>query len=129
MRIPNETISIVLESEDGNAEFTFQKAKYNEVIKYTSPLLDSERNADGSLKDLPAFNKAWREYRAFMFGTCTSVSGIVNPDESPVTVEQVRAQEFQPDMANKIWDALQAVTSGGGASEKNEPSPEGQSSD
>ena len=129
MRIPKQTLTIVLESPDGNAVLEFDRLRYPLYERVISAMDAVPRDESGGIKDESAFNRAFRESRKALFGTCIKVTGLENPDGSPVTPEQVAAQDLYSDVLGQILTGLQAAIAKGGAAEKNEPSPGEPSSD
>jgi hypothetical protein len=120
MKIPAKTVTVTLESPDGNAVLEFERLKYSLFVQRMAALEDVRRNEKDEIADLPAFNKAYRDYRAAWFGSCLKVAGLENPDGSPVTTNQVKAMDLYPDVVNLIFDALQAsMAVETGAGEKN----------
>ena len=120
MKIPLSTITVILESPDGDAKIVFERLKMPVFQRLQAEIAaaDSDKKRGRIIANL----------RGEWFKGCVSVSDFNHPDGTPVTVEDVRAQAFYPSIVDEIFRRIQ----GGGqteAEQKNAPSPAAPSAD
>lgn len=99
----SSTFKVVLESPDGNATFTFARAKLNDLL--TFELEAAKRVQDGDKVETARANFQ------FIAGYLKAVEGLVHEDGTPVTVEEVRDLALPSDVLMAIVAGYNAALS------------------
>lgn len=125
MRIAEKTITVVLESEDGDAKFVFERMRGNEHERFMAEL--SRYSHEGAQPTGFELHQVTKAFEDGILATLRSVEGLEHADGSLVTVEQVKNKEIYRDILSQILIAYQAVIAPKGEEEKKDTKPESSS--
>jgi translation initiation factor 6 (eIF-6) len=121
VRIPEKTITVRLESEDGDAVFVFERMKANAYERFMEELSEFQKTSGEAATSTDVFRMT-KAYQNGILACLLSVEGLENSDGSPVTVQQIQAKEVYQDVIAQILAAYQAALAPPEAEQKKEDS-------